>query len=103
MESITELRLNQKDAAALLGIDRRNLTREGDIAPREPDGTYLATELVAWFADRLLLPEDVTAEQAPAKLLELFQEKLSDQLQRLNIRVTGGPVDSCEHLPSLDD
>lgn len=55
------------------------------------------------FADRLLLPEDVTAEQAPAKLLELFQEKLSDQLQRLNIRVTGGRVDSCEHLPSLDD
>ena len=52
MESITELRLNQKDAAALLGIDRRNLTREGDIAPREPDGTYLATELVAWFVDR---------------------------------------------------
>ena len=52
MESITELRLNQKDAAALLGIDRRNLTREGDLAPREPDGTYLATELVAWFVDR---------------------------------------------------
>ena len=52
MESITELRLNQKDAAALLGINRRNLTREGDLAPREPDGTYLATELVAWFVDR---------------------------------------------------
>ncbi len=46
---ISEVKLNQKQAAELLGINRYMLTRKGKEAPRNEDGTYNPMKIVAWY------------------------------------------------------
>ena len=52
MKPIEDLRLNQTQAAAVVGISRRELTREDDPAPCEDDGTYILKRLITWAIAR---------------------------------------------------
>ena len=78
-EQIKVLReLRQGAAAALLGISERKLRSAGP--PRNPDGSYDAAKLVAWWIKRKV------AQVVPTKgdALERFREEKVRQAKREN-------------------
>ena len=81
-------RLPQAPAAWLLGLTGRTL-RDNASAPRNPDGTYNAQALVAWYRDRQprAQPDDADFEHA----LVVAEDVRSDDVAR-TIKETGGSL-----------